>query len=132
MTETKPSHEAVTLWVEAYRRAWESNEPDDIRALFADDAEYFTEPFAQPWHGHDRIVAGWLEAKDEPGETSFDWEPVAIENDVAVIRAITQYTGRASYYNVWVIRFAPDGRAASFTEWWMTQPAASSGGQAGT
>lgn len=119
------NHAAVSLWMTAYRNAWESNEPDDIRALFTEDAEYFTEPFAEPWRGYEGIVSGWLEARDEPGETTFEWEPVAIEKDVAVVRAVTAYGDRATYYNVWVIRFAPNGRASAFTEWWMTEKAAS-------
>lgn len=121
MSETKESHEAVTLWVEAYRRAWESNEPGDIRALFTEDADYLTEPFAEPWRGHDEIVEEWLEARDEPGETGFDWQIVAVEGDTAVVRAVTPYIGKATYHNVWVITFAPDGRASGFTEWWMTE-----------
>lgn len=121
MTDTIASHEAVTLWVDAYRRAWESNEPDDIRALFTEDAEYFTEPFAEPWRGHDQIVKEWLGARDEPGETAFEWQIVAVEGDTAVIRAITPYVGKATYHNVWVMKFAADGRATSFTEWWMAE-----------
>ena len=31
--------DAITNWIDLYRRAWESNEPDDIRALFTEDAE---------------------------------------------------------------------------------------------
>ncbi|MHA6668990.1 nuclear transport factor 2 family protein [Homoserinimonas sp. A447] len=120
MTDTT-NRGTLTRWVEAYRRAWESNEPDDIRALFTEDAEYFTEPWEQPWRGHDDIVAQWLKARDEPGDTTFSWEVVAVDGDTGVIRAITPYTGRATYHNVWVIRFANDGRATSFTEWWMAQ-----------
>lgn len=121
MTDTTESHEALTLWVDAYRRAWESNEPDDIRALFTENAEYLTEPFAEPWRGHDQIVEEWLKARDEPGETSFEWQIVAVEGDTGVIRAVTPYSGRATYHNVWTVKFAPDGRAVSFPEWWMAQ-----------
>lgn len=119
MTDT--NLEAVTLWVDAYRRAWESNEPDDIRALFAEDAEYLTEPFAEPWRGHDEIVEQWLKAKDDPGDTTFEWHPVAANDDVAVVQGRTVYTGKTHgvYDNLWVIRWAHDGRARSFTEWWM-------------
>ena len=121
MSEPTETHEPVTRWVEAYRRAWESNEPDDIRALFTEDAEYFTEPFAEPWRGHDQIVDLWLEARDEPGDTGFDWQVVAVEGDTAVIRAVTPYFGKATYHNVWVIVLTPDGRASRFTEWWMAE-----------
>ena len=110
-----------------YRRAWESNEPDDIRAIFTDDAEYRTEPYADPWTGIDAIIEGWLEAADEPGETTFDWKPLVTDDDLAIIEATTHYAAgdeadAAVYSNLWVIRFADDGRATVFTEWWMEQP----------
>ena len=108
-----------------YRDAWESNNPDDIRALFTEDAEYRTEPYSDPWRGQDEIVEGWLEAADEPGDTIFDWNEVVAVDDLAIVQATTAYTGRSTYSNLWIIRFAPDGRATQFTEWWMAQPGTS-------
>ncbi len=118
---TDVAHELVTRWMKAYRVAWESNAEADIRSLFTPDAVYLTEPYAQPWQGQDEIVAGWLDAADEPGTTEFDWSLVAIDGDTAVIRAVTPYRGRATYHNIWVMRFAEDGRASAFTEWWMAE-----------
>lgn len=114
--------ETLTDWIEAYRRAWESNDPADITALFSETAEYRTEPFAEPWRGHDGIVAGWLEAADEPGETTFQWSPLVATTELAIVQGTTVYGSRElTYSNLWVIRFAPDGRASRFTEWWMEQ-----------
>ncbi len=112
----------VTAWIDDYLRAWESNEPDDIRALFTETAEYRTEPYSDPWTGHDAIVAGWLEARDAPGETTFRWARLVTTDDLAVITASTAYANGPTYSNLWVIRFAADGRAGAFTEWWMEQP----------
>lgn len=113
----------VTEWIERYRHAWESNEPDDIRALFTEDAQYRTEPYADPWTGHAQIVDGWLEAADDPGETEFAWSTLVEADELAVVTAETVYSGGPTYSNMWVIRFAPDGRALAFTEWWMDQSA---------
>lgn len=122
MDQTSGAGETLADWMAGYRRAWESNDPDDIRALFTEDAQYRTEPYAQPWLGQDEIVESWLEAKDEPGDTTFEWEPLIVTPEVAAIEATTVYIGERSYSNLWVIRFAPDGRAREFTEWWMKQP----------
>ncbi|HYI34712.1 MAG TPA: nuclear transport factor 2 family protein [Glaciibacter sp.] len=111
----------VEEWVEAYRKAWESNDPDDIRALFTEDAEYRTEPWVEPWRGHEAIVEGWLKHADEPGETTFEWSPLAVTDVVAIIQGTTVYEGGSTYSNLWVIRLADDGRARAFTEWWMDQ-----------
>lgn len=109
-------------WIAGYRRAWESNDVDDIRALFTEDAEYYTEPYARPWHGQDDIVGGWLDARDEPGDFTFQWAPLVVTPDLAAVQATTVYIAERTYSNLWIIRFAPDGRASEFTEWWMKHP----------
>ncbi|HWR84719.1 MAG TPA: nuclear transport factor 2 family protein [Rhodoglobus sp.] len=111
---------AAAAWVEAYRRAWESNEPDDIRAVFTDDARYFPSPDDDPWTGIDEIVEGWLENSDEEGSTSFAWEVVAVDGDVAVIRAVSTYPDTV-FDNVWIVALAEDGRAREFTDFWIAR-----------
>ncbi|MGO4691456.1 nuclear transport factor 2 family protein [Glaciibacter sp. 2TAF33] len=111
----------VAAWIDAYREAWESNDPDDIRALFTADATYRTEPFAAPWSGHDEIVRGWLAAADQPGDTTFDWTTLAETDDVAIVEGTTRYRDGRFYSNLWVIRLTPGGLAREFTEWWMDQ-----------
>lgn len=121
MTDNETDNAVVTRWVEGYERAWKTNAPDDIRALFTEDAEYRTRPHREPWRGHDEIVAKWIEAGDEPEEYTFEWQPVLVSAETAVVRGITDYRDENIYHNLWVIQLAPDGRATSFTEWWMDE-----------
>ena len=119
-----PSLEHVQTWIEGYVQAWNSNEPDAIGRLFADDALYYTEPFSTPWHGRQAIIEQWLARQDEPGQTRFTWRPLAVTNEVAVIQGQTTYQSPPrTYSNLWVIRLDADGRCSEFTEWWMEQPA---------
>lgn len=113
----------VAHWIGLYRTAWESNEPEDIRALFTEDAEYRTEPYAPAWTGHEAIIDGWLEAADEPGETTFEWELLGEQDGTAFVQGRTVYAGGPTYANLWVVRLAGDGRASSFTEWYMDEGA---------
>ncbi|GGF35486.1 nuclear transport factor 2 family protein [Subtercola lobariae] len=121
---TNAAEFAVADWINRYETAWETNEPDDIRALFTPDATYRTEPYAAPWTAHDEIVAGWVAIKDLPGDAVFAWHPLAVTPDVATIEAVTDYPREhRTFNNLWVIRLAEDGRASDFTEWYMQQPA---------
>jgi hypothetical protein len=120
------SQEQVRQWVDGYRRAWESNDPEDIGRLFSEHALYYTEPYTSPWRGRCEIVERWLEKKDEPGDTEFSWEPLAIDGDLAIVRGETVYSDPPyRFSNLWVIRFDPSGQATEFTEWWMEHPEAS-------
>lgn len=113
---------SATDWVEGYKKAWASNEPDDIRALFTIDATYAYRPNdATAPRGHDEIVASWLESKDAPGDYTFEYWVVSESDTVAVVQAVTDYSasGGKVYDNLWVIRFADGGRASDFTEWYL-------------
>jgi len=113
---------SATDWIESYKKAWASNEPDDIRALFTVDATYSYRPNDEKApRGHVEIVASWVDSKDEPGDYSFEYWVVSESDDVAVVQAVTDYSRGSGkvYDNLWVIRFAEDGRASDFTEWYM-------------
>ena len=112
----------LTAWMNGYLRAWDSNDPDDIRALFTDDAEYRTAPFDVPRVGHEAIVAGWIEDQDQPGDYEFEWSEAGLDGDLAFVEGETRYAEGRRYANLWVIRFAEDGRVGSFTEWYMRHP----------
>ncbi|GIG61387.1 hypothetical protein Lfu02_57590 [Longispora fulva] len=113
----------LAAWIEGYVAAWESNRPDDIGALFTDDARYHTEPFAEPWRGREEIVRQWLAHADAPGDATFRWEPVAVGGPVSVITGRTVYREPPrEYHNLWLIRLDDQGRCAEFTEWYMRRP----------
>lgn len=117
MSET--ASDRTANWIDGYLRAWRSNDPDDIGALFTDDAVYLTAPDAEPRRGRAEIASGWIEDADAPGEWSFDWHVVHETSGIAVVQGRTEYPAERDYLNLWVIRFAADGRASEFTEWYM-------------
>jgi hypothetical protein len=113
----------VAAWVDAYVRAWNSNDPADIGRLFTDDAVYYTGPFDAPWEGRGAIIQKWLRRQDAPGTTSFRYEVLASTSDRGVVRGWTLYHDpEREYSNIWLLRFGPDGRCREFTEWWIKRP----------
>ena len=115
--------ETVEKWIAGYITAWDSNDEADIRALFTDDARYLTAPFVAARVGIDAIVAGWLEDRDEQGDHSFRFHVEGIGGNRAFVVGTTDYVEPARVYsNLWVIDFAADGRATSYTEWYMRHP----------
>jgi len=119
---TVADRDALAAWVEGYVKAWDSNDPADIRTLFTPDARYFTEPHAQPWTGHDEIAREWVDRKDTPGDHTFRWEVLAMDGDLGFVRGWTTYADhdpRREYGNLWVVRLTDDGRASEFVEWWV-------------
>ena len=112
----------VERWMDGYVRAWASNDPAEIGALFTEDARYYTAPFREPWTGRQGIVEEWLDRKDEPGTWEFHHEVMAIADRIGFVRGWTAYPD-VRYSNLWVIRMAGDGsrQCEEFTEWWMKE-----------
>jgi uncharacterized protein (TIGR02246 family) len=118
---------AIESWLSAYRHAWETDDPEDVAALFTEDATYSPWPFSKSWEGRDTIVAKWIERGDSKNPWRFDSEVLAVEGDTGVIKGLTTYLAHDdeaedAYSNIWVVQLAPDGRARSFAEWWVQRP----------
>ncbi|PPI02712.1 hypothetical protein C5C95_00450 [Rathayibacter sp. AY1B7] len=112
----------IESWIARYEKAWATDDAADVAALFTEDAEYFTAPHRYAITPRDAIVE-WWRAEEEPADPTFAWGLVALTEETAVVEGRTVYPGDRTYLNLWVIRFAPDGRARSFTEWYMEEPA---------
>ena len=119
----------VQAWLDRYVEAWRANERGPIEALFTDDAVYSYRPWdsdEMTLIGRDAIVTGWLEDQDEPGSWEAHYEPYAVEGDRAVAVGWSRYAATAdhperTFHNAYLLRFASDGRCASFHEFYMEE-----------
>ena len=113
-------HSDVLSWVDAYERAWRSPGTAALAEIFTADASYLQGPYREPVVGLPAIAEMWEAERDGPDEV-FDMsrEVVAVDGDTAVVRAEVRY-GRPPHQenrDLWVLRFAADGRCAWFEEW---------------
>jgi ketosteroid isomerase-like protein len=106
-------------WIDRYAAAWRSNDAQSVGDLFAENAVYYTHPFRDPWRGRDEIVRNWTSEPDAPDAWEARYEALAVNGDIGVVNGWTKYREGDEYANAYVIRFAPDGRATEFTEWFM-------------
>jgi hypothetical protein len=105
-------------WLAGYEKAWRSKNPDDVRALFTDEAEYWFRPNdPAPVKGVEAIVDAWLE--DEPTEPVWEMGVLIEDAGLAILRGWVDYPGHQKYTNLWEVHFAADGRAFRFVEWFM-------------
>ena len=108
--------------MEAYRAAWISNVPNQVAALFTEDAIYSVSPFTEPWIGRDEIVRRWVAGIQQDVELTYD--VLAVDGDRAIIHwhVFTRNVDdpvRVEYDGVLVVRFAPDGRCSEHSEWYL-------------
>ena len=92
-------------WIKGYITAWNSNDMYDIEKLFSEEAAYYTLPFEAPWLGREAIIEGWLGIKDEPGNFRFEFEVLAVDGNLGIVRGNTEYYNPPKEYaNIWLIR----------------------------
>ncbi|MEU6646708.1 nuclear transport factor 2 family protein [Saccharomonospora sp. NPDC046836] len=110
----------LRAWVAAYERAWRTPGTDILEQLFTTDATYQQSPYREPIRGLPAIARMWEAERVGPDEVfRMTSEPVAVDGDTAVVRVEVSYGDpvRQEYRDLWIIRFAEDGRCRAFEEW---------------
>ena len=110
---------AVMRWVRAYEDGWRSEDRSAVGRLFTDEVQYLRSPYASPLVGHSAIEDFWVDEDEDGSVFTMSAEPVAVEGADAVVRVLVRYGEPVTqeYRDLWVLRFAADGRVAHFEEW---------------
>lgn len=114
---------AVMEWIAGYERAWRAGDRGAVPDLFTADATYRFSPYDDPKVGHAAIADIWV---DDELIFTMTAEPVAVEGPNAVVRVEVGYGDpvHQAYRDLWLLRFADDGRVSAFEEWpyWPDKP----------
>jgi len=110
------------LWLDRYIQAWRSSNPPAIGALFIADARYFYGPYREPVVGREAIARDWTQDPDAPGSWEAEYRPLAVDGEVAVATGESRYSDGRTFSNIFVCRFAADGRCSEFRESFMERP----------
>jgi len=110
----------VSAWIDRYERAWRTAGTDPLQELFTEDAVYSQGPYLEPRRGMAAIAAMWEETRDGPDEVfRMTHDVIAVDGGTAVARVEVWYGEpvHQEYRDLWVMRFAADGRCDSYEEW---------------
>jgi len=111
---------AVERWVGDYERLWRTPGTELLADLFVPDASYLPSPWAQPVEGLEAIARFWAaERVGADEEFTMSSDVVAADGGTAVVRVFVKYgaQGDRPWRDLWLLRFAADGRCSSFEEW---------------
>ena len=111
---------AVEKWVADYERIWRTPGTVLLAELFEPAASYLPSPWAQPLEGLDAIARFWeAERVSADEEFTMSSEVVMVHAHQAVVRVMVGYGAQAQrpWRDLWLLRFAEDGRCSSFEEW---------------
>jgi SnoaL-like domain len=110
---------AVQQWVGHYERLWRTPGTELLAELFVSDATYLPSPWAQPIEGLEAIARFWESDRVSADEEfTMSSDVVAVDGKTAVVRVFVRYAASGRYWrDLWLLRFAADGRCSSFEEW---------------
>lgn len=105
----------VMTWAQDYERAWREQDVAAVERLFTENALYLRGAYDEGLRGHGAIAGFWRDP------TPFTMEAALVAHDppTAVLRVEVHYRGARAheFRDLWVVRFAADGRAEHFEEW---------------
>ena len=107
----------VMRWVADYERAWRDGDLGAVERLFTPGVHYRKSPYEPDAVGYDAVREFW--AEDAGLVFTVRAEPVAVDGTVAVVRLLVRYETPEpqEYRDLWLLRFAADGRVEDFEEW---------------
>ena len=71
----------IEKWLQKYKEAWESRNPDQAVNLFADNAQYFLSPFESPFTGKSEIRDYWEDVPIFQTNNKFQFEVLFVKEN---------------------------------------------------
>lgn len=113
-------------WLERYKRAWESRDPQMAQELFTEDVTYQETPFTEPMRGREAIYAYWAEVPRSQDQVQFESELVAVKEQQGVARWRASFIRIPSRMlvkldGIFIFSLNEEGLCTEFKEWWHKQ-----------
>lgn len=114
-------NQIVDNWLEGYRVAWESRDPEAAAALFTEDASYREEPYAEPFHGRDGVRDYWTRVTATQEDVEFRYGDAIVDGHRAAVEWwVTMRNGGAEVTlagEFW-LTFDESGLCRELREYW--------------
>ena len=112
-----------TSWLDAYKGAWETRDPEAAADLFTADATYHETPFEAPARGIEGIRDYWSDATRYQEGVEFSYEVLATTEDGGIAHwhvGFTRLTSDSAVEldGIFLVELDADGRCTEFREWW--------------
>lgn len=117
--------ESLRGWLDSYRSAWETRDPEAVIRLFAEDATYQETPFTQPMRGREAIRHYWSRAvAGSQEQIRFGYEILAVTEFTAIAHWWASFARistkiQVSLDGIFLLTFDAAGLCTELREWWV-------------
>lgn len=116
------SHGDAQDLLAAFKKGWETRNPDAIVDLFGSDVDYRSDPFAEPLIGLNAVRALWNDVAATQAHVEFDAERIWVSGTTVLASWHAAYTRSTTAARVRVRGFmtfelGDDGRVHRYRQW---------------
>jgi len=127
---TALTHERFAAWLDAYGQASAENDPQASADLFAENAEYYENPFDEPMVGREAIFDYWSKGAQNLKDKEATFEILSVNGNTGIARWQSNFTviesgKRLALDCLFVVEYDEDGLCHTFREWWHIRDAPS-------
>ena len=120
------THAHFKQWMETYGRASAEDDPRASANLFAENAAYYENPFAEPMIGRDAIFDYWNKGAQNLRDKESTFEILSVNGHSGIAHWQSKFTviesgKRLALDCVFIVEFDDDGLCQTFREWWHTR-----------
>ncbi len=112
-------------WLEAYRCAWETRDPEAVVELFSEGATYRETPFVEPLRGRPAIKTYWANTvQSRQEQVNFGFAILAVLDETGIARWWASFVRigterRVSLDGIFLLSFDAQNLCRSLREWWV-------------
>ena len=122
----------VASWLEGYREAWETLDPDKAASLFDDNASYRQRPFEQPHRGRVGVRNYWANVTSDQKDVNFTYEVLAVTGNTGIAHWHSEFSYRSTGADIimdgiFVLEFSDDSLVKDLKKWWHVKVESESG-----
>jgi ketosteroid isomerase-like protein len=110
-------------WLESYKRAWETRDPELAASLFAELAVYQEAPYRDPMRGRATVRAYWEHIPRTQDDIRFHYELLAAAGETGIAHWWASFlripSGKRVHLDgVAAVTLDGEGKCRLFREWW--------------
>ena len=124
----------VASWLDGYKEAWETLDPEKAASLFVEDALYRDEPYAEPHKGREGVRDYWTNVTSDQKDVTFTYEVLAVTDNTGIAHWHSEFSSRSSdaeitLDGIFVLEFSENRLVRNLKEWWHIKVESESGAE---
>lgn len=124
----------VAAWLDGYKTAWETLDPEKAASLFTEDASYRDQPYEIPHKGHAGIRDYWNNVTSDQKDVTFTYEVLAVTDNTGIAHWHSEFSSKSSdaeitLDGIFVLEFHDSQLVRDLKEWWHIKIESESGAE---